>query len=429
MDNNIILSCHETIRIIMKQKITILFLLFSSALFAQEIVEFRGINRSGEYAEKGLLKQWPEAGPELVVKIEGVGKGFSQPIFVDGEIYISGIKEDTIDILSAFNLKGEMLWETSYGRSWTASYIDSRSTPTYENGYLYVASGTGQLNRIDAKTGKIIWQKNVIKEYNGEIFKHGDTECPLLYKDLVFYTTGGEENTMVALNKNNGSLVWKTKSLGGAKSYSSPVLIYNKGKYIVLAQTSENLIAINPENGYIMWSYDLIQYHWHKLGVGAQTNPPLFFNNEIFVTSGYEHPGLMFSLSDDGKPVQLKWKNDTIDTHHGGIVLVDGNIYGSNWDNNANGKWASVNWENGETNWGAKWENKGSTITADGLLYLYEEKRGNIALVKPSTDSLKIISTFKVDEGAGPHWSHPAIYKGMLFIRHGDVLMVYNIKE
>ena len=63
------------------------------------------------------------------------------------------------------------------------------------------------------------------------------------------------------------------------------------------------------------------------------------------------------------------------------------------------------------------------------MLYLYEEKRGNVALVEPSTDSLKIVSSFKVEEGVGPHWAHPAIYNGKLFIRHGDVLMIYNIKE
>ncbi|MCF6333987.1 MAG: PQQ-like beta-propeller repeat protein [Draconibacterium sp.] len=409
--------------------ITIFFFLISTTLFAQNIVEFRGTNRSGQYNETGLLKQWSKSGPKLLLKIEGVGKGYSQPIYVDGKIFISGIKEDTTDILSAYNLKGEMLWETPYGRSWTASYIDSRSTPTFENGNLYVASGTGQMNCIDAKSGEVIWHVDASKKYHGEIFKHGDAECPLVIKNAVLYTTGGEENTMVALSKTDGSLVWKAKSLGGAKSYASPVLIHYKGKDIILAQTSENLIAINADNGEIIWSYDLKQYHKHKLGVGAQTNPPLFFNNEIFVASGYEHPGIMLSLSDDGKSVQLKWLNYTIDTHHGGVVLVDGNIYGSTWDNNAHGKWASVNWETGKTNWETAWKNKGSIISADGLLYLFEEKRGNVALLEPSTDSLKIISTYKIEFGTGPYWAHPSIYDGKFFIRHGDFLMIYNIKD
>lgn len=413
----------------MKQIITILSLLLSTSIFSQNIVEFRGINRSGQYNGTGLLKQWPESGPEMLLKIEGVGKGYSQPIFADEKIFISGIKQDTTDVLSAYNLKGELLWETPYGRSWTASYIDSRSTPTFENGKLYIASGTGQLNCIDAETGNSIWQVNAIENYGGEIFKHGDAECPLLTSNAVLYTTGGKENTMVAFNKTDGSQLWLTKSLGGAKSYASPTLITHNGRDIILALTTKNIIAIDPQNGRILWNYDLSQYHTLSQGEGAQTNPPLYHNGGIFVTSGYDHPGLMFALSDDGNSIQLKWKNETIDTHHGGNVLAGGNIYGSNWQNNSNGKWVCANWETGHTNWESEWKNKGSVISADGMLYLYEEKRGNVALVEPSPDSLKIISTYKITDGAGPHWAHPAIYDGKLFIRHGDVLMVFDIKD
>ena len=413
----------------MKTTITILLILISISVFAQEVVEFRGVNRTGWYDESGLLKEWPENGPEMVTRIEGIGKGYSQPVFAEGKIFVSGIKEDTIDVLSAYDLKGELLWETPYGRSWTRSYIDSRSTPTYENGMVYVSSGTGQVSSVDAASGKIKWQVNAIEEYSGEIFKHGDAESVLLANDLVLYLTGGEKNTMVALNKNDGSLEWKSKSLGGAKSYASPTLINHNSRQIILAQTTDNIIAIDPADGNILWSYDLIQYHEKSQGRGAQTNPPLYDNGEIFITSGYDHPGIMLKLSEGRKSVQLKWKNDDIDTHHGGVVLVDGNLYGSNWQNNANGRWVSVNWKTGKTNWEEEWNNKGGIIYADGMLYLYDEKRGNVGLAKPNPNKLELVSSFQMDEGEGPHWSHPAIYDGMLFIRHGNVLMIYDIKE
>jgi outer membrane protein assembly factor BamB len=413
----------------MKVLLTISFLFFLLNLFSQEIVEFRGVGRTGHYSETGLLKQWPADGPEILLKIEDIGKGYSNPIVVDNIIFVTGIKEDTTDVISAFSNNGELLWETNYGRSWTKSYIDSRSTPTYEKGKLYVSSGTGQVNCIDAKTGKIIWQIDAIKKYNGEIYTHGDAENPLLVDDKVVFTTGGEENTMVAFNKTDGSLVWKTKSLGGAKSYATPVVINHNGMKLILTQTANNLIAINPDNGEIIWHYNLIQYHLHEQGVGANTNPPIYNNGAVFVTSGYNHPGIKLSLSADGKSVSEVWKNDTIDTHHGGVVLVDGNLYGSNWQNNSKGKWASVNWETGRTNWEEEWFNKGSTVYADGMLYIYEEKSGNVALVEPSAEKLKIKSTFKITEGEGPHWAHPAIYDGKLYIRHGNVLMVYNVRD
>lgn len=413
----------------MKLITTIFFFLISLSVFSQEIIEFRGEGRTGIYEETDLLKEWPENGPKRVSLIEGIGKGYSQPIYTNGNIFVTGIKEDTIDVLSAFNLEGNLLWETSYGRSWIRSYVDSRSTPTYFNGKLFVSSGTGQVSSINAENGEIIWQINAIEKYGGEIYKHGDAESVLINEDLVFYLTGGEDNTMVALNINDGSLAWKTQSLGGSKSYASPVLIEHNSKKIILAQTTDDIIGIDAENGDFLWSYDLIQYHEKSQGKGAQTNPPIYFNGEIFVTSGYEHPGIKLKLSDDGKSVNLIWKNYDIDTHHGGVVLVDGKLYGSNWQNNANGRWVCVDWETGKTHWEEEWNNKGGIIYADGMLYLYDEKRGNVGLAKPNPDRMEIVSTFEMDEGEGPHWSHPAIYNGLLFIRHGNVLAIYDIKQ
>lgn len=412
----------------MKLYSVIFFFLISFSLFSQEIVEFRGIHRTGHFNETGLLKVWPESGPDLLLEIEGIGKGYSHPVVGDDKIFVTGIKEDTTDVLSAYNFSGDLLWETPYGRSWIRSYSDSRCTPTYQNGNLYVASGTGQVSCVNAESGAISWKVDAIENYAGEIHRHGDAESPLIVGDKVVFTTGGEENTMIALNKTNGNLVWKTRSLGGAKSYASPVLIAHNGREIIVVQTTRNIIGIEPADGSVLWSYDLIQYHTNSQGKGAQANPPIYHNGNLFTTSGYDHPGTMFSLSENGNSIKLKWKNDTIDTHHGGVVLVDGNLYGSNWQHNSRGRWACVNWESGEKNWEEEWINKGSIIYADGMLYLYEEKSGYVALAEPSREKLKIISIFQVGKGEGPHWAHPAIYDGKLFIRHGNVLMVYNLK-
>ena len=83
---------------------------------------------------------------------------------------------------------------------------------------------------------------------------------------MRFYLLPVVKNTLVALDKKDGSLVWKNKSMGGTKAYASPLLINHNGIPIILAQTTDNIIGINPENGEIWWSYNLIQYHTHKQG-------------------------------------------------------------------------------------------------------------------------------------------------------------------
>jgi outer membrane protein assembly factor BamB len=255
----------------------------------------------------------------------------------------------------------------------------------------------------------------------------GNVESVLLTDKAALYVTGGDKTTLVAYDKKKGELLWKSKSTGGEKSYASSSLIEWKGKKIVLVQTSNDLVGFDADNGEVLWTYNTIQYHTLK-GKGEAANTPLFSNGEIFITYGNEQPAMLFRIADDGKSVSLKWKNNILDTHHGGLVLLDGAIYGSTMIDNTRGNWASVDWETGETRWEENWFTKGSVISSDGMLYLYEEKGGNVALVKPDAGGLKVTGTLRVIGGEGPHWAHPAIYNGLLYIRHGSVLMVYDIK-
>jgi outer membrane protein assembly factor BamB len=409
-------------------RLSILLLFIFVAGYSQEIAQWRGPKRDGIYPETGLLKKWPDEGPALKVKIEGVGKGYSQAVVYKNNIYITGLKSDSLDIISSYKMTGELIWSKVYAKGWPNTYPDSRCTPTIENDRIYLVGGMGAVVCIDAKSGEILWSQEAHKQFHGEYNKWGIAESVLLTDKAAIYVTGGEETSVVAFDKISGNLFWKTRSLGGPRAYASSALIDWNGSKMILAQTANDLMGINPDNGDILWNFNLLQFHLGDSGRGANTLTPIFHNGEIFTTSGYDHPATMFTLAKDGKSVTLKWKNEMMDTHHGGVVLIDGNLYGSNWETNSKGKWASINWETGKSNWEKDWFNKGSIISAEGLLYCYDEQRGNVALVQPDASDFKIISTFKVKDGDGPYWAHPSIYNKMLFIRHGNVLLVYDIK-
>lgn len=394
----------------------------------EDISQWRGLERDGIYPEKNLLSVWPESGPELKLRIEDIGKGVSQAVVYKNVIYITGYKYDSLDVISAIDMSGNLLWEKVYSLAWHRTYPESRGTPTIEKNRIYLVGGMGDLVCMDAKNGNIIWKRHPLEEFDGKYMHWGIVESVLLTNDAALFVTGGDETTVVAYDKKSGDILWKTESLGGKKSYASSSLIEWNGLEIALIQTSNGLIGVDVSNGDILWSFDTIQFH-EKKGKGEAANTPLFYNGDIFITYGNDQPGMLFSLSEDGKSISLKWENDILDTHHGGLVLLDGVIYASNMIDNTRGLWASVNWDTGETNWEKEWFTKGSIISADGLLYLYEEKGGNVALVSPDTEDLKIISTFQIEEGKGPHWAHPSIYNGMLFIRHGSILLVYDIRE
>jgi outer membrane protein assembly factor BamB len=320
------------------------------------------------------------------------------------------------------------MWETVYGKPFMASFPDTRDSPTIEGDMIYIEGAMGEVNCINKKTGKIIWVVNTHEKYKGEFHTWGFAESLLLTEKAVISSPVGNKTVLVALDKKDGSLIWKTESIGDVRTYASPLLIDYKGTKLILAETPVHLVAVNPDNGVIVWKFDLVA----NLAPGGErinTNTPLYNDGEIFVTSGYDAKGVMLRLSADGKSVSLKWTSDVLDTHHGGDVLVNGFIYGSNWLNNGIGNWVCLDWNSGELKYEKSWYNKGSIIFADGRLYLYEEKEGHVGLVEPDPTAFKLISSFKIVDGTGPHWAHPSIYNGYLLIRHGSVLLVYDIQK
>jgi len=390
--------------------------------------QWRGANRDGKYPDTGLLKSWPEDGPELLLKKEGLGNGYSSPMVVDEMIYISGRRGDQ-DVLTKLDMEGNILWETVYGASWDQSFPETRSTPTIEDGRIYIMGGLGTVVCMDTASGEIIWQKNTHQEFEGEFHRWGMTESLLLTDKAVISSPTGERTAVVALDKKDGSLLWESEPVGGVRSYVSPVLIEHNGTRMVLIHSSEDILAVDPETGEIFWTVDLASEYGFSGGRRNNTNTPLYHNGEIFTTSGYDAQSVMLKLSEDGKSTEVKWHNGILDVHHGGFILHDGYLYGANWVNNGNGNWVCQEWESGEKMWEETWHNKGSIIYADGLLYIFEEKQGHIGLVEPSPEGFKLISSFRLESRSGPYWAHMAIFNKKLFVRHGEVLYVYNIEQ
>ncbi len=182
-----------------------------------------------------------------------------------------------------------------------------------------------------------------------------------------------------------------------------------------------SLVGLEAETGKIMWSDK-----FGKKGINPVT--PVYLNGCIYTTSGYDDGSVMYELSADGSKITKKWTDEVLDNHHGGVVVVDGYIYGANWKGNPNGDWICLDWETGKVMYETEWIGKGSITYADAMLYCYEEKQGTVGLVKATPEKFEIISSFKVPMGTEEHWAHPVILDGILYIRHGDTLMAYDIK-
>jgi len=410
-------------------KISMLLILTIASLNVaySQLYEWRGPGRTGIYNETGLLRRWPEAGPKQLWETEGMGDGYSSVTVTEDAVYVTG-RKDSSDVLTALTLGGKKKWETIYGKAWMTNHTGSRCTPTYYNGNLYLVSGSGDIVCVGSD-GKVKWTKNHYKLYESKPLMFGISESPLIVDNMVIASPGGKKASMVAFNINDGKVIWEAEPLDSAPQYVNPKLVEYAGKKMIVTVMGTHIFAVNAKDGKVLWKVDYAAVNAASGRVMENhAITPIYRDGCILIANGYNWVALKLKLSADGTSVETVWENRNFDPQMGGVVLLGDNLYGTNHMSKPVNMWVCVDWNTGKTLWTSKWYSQGSVISADGMLYLFEEKSGHVALAKPDPEKLDIVSEFQIKKGEGPFWAHPVISKGKLYIRHGDFLMVYLVK-
>ncbi len=398
----------------------ILLPLCSLVCTGDDWADFRGPTRNGHSAETKLLTKWPEAGPKLLWSAKGLGQGYSSASIAKGKVYISG-RIERIGYLFCFDLQGKQLWKSRYGPETDGwRFPGSRSSATINDGRAYLLSGLGQLVCFDAVSGKVVWQQNILQKFNARNIRFGLAESLLVDGDNVICTPGGPGASVVALNKKTGKLVWKCAGLSDPAAYCSPRLIIRGKTRLLTTCTDSNIVGIDADSGKLLWKYA------YRNQYGIHPNTPVLDGDHLFVTSGYGYGYVILKLAEDGKSVTKVKRARSFDTHHGGVVRIGKYVYGTS-DKRPRGNWMCLEIQTGQEIYRAAGIGKGSVVTANGLLYCYDERNGTVALAKADPKGFSLISKFTVDYGEREHWAHPAISDGRLYIRHGSVMKVYDI--
>jgi outer membrane protein assembly factor BamB len=399
----------------MKKRMLFLCLVHILTLSAQENSQWRGKARNGFYEETGLLKAWPEGGPQLLWSYEELGEGHTSASIANDKIYITGMT-DSIGNLYVFNLQGQLLNKKAYGLEWNTNYNGSRSTVHVNEGKLYIFTGRGLLLCLDEQSLEVVWSKDVLTDFDGNNLKFGMTESPLIVGDTIFATPGGVKYNVVALNKKTGALIWSSPGAGKPSTYCSPQYIDKLATPLVVNAIDSSLVAFHAQTGECLWIVD------QKNPYGMSPNTPLSDGDRLFSTTGGGLGSVMLRLTEGGRSVEKLWTNE-MDNKMGGVVKVGDYLYGSGEKNRY---WYCIDWHTGETKYKSNQIGTGNVIAADGMLYCYSD-RGEMALVKASPSRFEVVSQFKITLGTDQHWAHPVIYKGVLYVRHGNTLMAYKI--
>ena len=400
--------------------------------------QWRGASRDDVATDKGLLRVWPEGGPRLVWTGTGLGDGYASVAIDKGRVYTLGDREDGAYVICLDNLTGKEAWSTRIGERWKDG--GSRSTPAVGAGgsglgardLVYALTPNGDLACLAAKDGKILWQKNLAKDFGGKMMSHwGFSESPLVDGDRLICTPGADDAAIVALDRKTGDVIWKSEieDCGGA-GYSSVVKSKAGGveQYVTVLGKTGGAVGVRAKDGELLWR------HTGVAGKVANVPTPIVRDDYVFYTTGYDDGGsaLLKIVRKRGEfAAEEVWTKDANDlrNHHGGVVLVGDYLYGGHGQNN--GFPFCVNFETGESMWPRKrgpGDRSAAVTYADGRLYFrYED--GTVALIEADPTECKIVSTFSIPEGSRPSWSHPVVAGGRLYLRDKDRLLCYEVRD
>ena len=367
-----------------------------------------------------MLSEWPADGPPLAWKSKGVGGGFSSLSVVDGVLYTLGDLEDGSYAIALNEKGGTPIWKTKIGSSGGhKKYPGTRSTPTVDGGQVFVLNQFSDLVCLDARSGDLLWTKNLVSEFGGKMMSGWKySESPLVDGERVVCTPGGPGGTLLALDRKSGEPLWQSRGWTDPAGYSSIIIATIQGTRQYVQLTGNSVAGVDPETGKVLWKAA-------RQGKTAVISTPVVADDTVFVTSAYGAGCNGFKISKKGS----QWSSDEIyankeiSNHHGGVVLIDGHVYGA-----TGSTFRCVELESGDGIFNERSAGKGAVLYIGDSRFILRTENGPVALIEASPDGLKELSKFKQpDRSDYKAWPHPVVANGKLYIRDQDVLLCYDV--
>lgn len=386
--------------------------------------QFRGPNRDNISTEKGLADKWPEGGPKLVYSHDGYGEGYSSVSIVGEKMFMLGSigNDETLFALARDN--GDIQWTRKLGRlRGDGQGGGPRSTPTVDRDRVYALSANGDLVCANVDTGEVVWEMNILTEFEGNNITWGISESVLIDDDKLICTPGGKAATMVALNKFTGKPIWRSVVDGTPQAaYSSPIAINVGGvrQYVNFVHTG--VVGVRANDGTPLWGNNA------SANGTANCSMPVHSDGFVFTASGYGTGGALFQLQSNNAMqtrAELKYATKQMQNHHGGMILKEGYLYGCD-----EGVLTCLDLRSGKPAWQTRNSvGKGSIVMADGKL-IHRSEQGPIALVAATPRGYQELGRFEQPQRSNRSaWAYPVVAGGKLYIRDWDKLLVYDIAE
>jgi len=452
--------------------VLLLTFLFGSISSAQDWPQYMGPDRNSISPQKGILRSWPEKGPEVLWSVN-VGIGYGGPVVKGDRVYLLDRDDEAGDKMRCFDLNtGEELWKYEYGAAGEVMFPGSRSVPIVDDQHVYSCGPYGDLYCIDISSHQQVWKANVWTDFGG---KPGNapreegaprfsrepggfptwaiSQCPLIYDDLLILASQAPEAGVVAYDKNSGELKWKTPNLG-LTGYVSPNIVQIDGNdHLVMVTASGggrggqphvpgNVVGIEPLSGEIIWEF--MDWDCH-IPVSSAVDAG---DNKVLITGGYELGALMIKVekqSDGSYGTTELFRTEEFGDQTKTPLLYEGYFYAQYGTNNKRDGLTCMNMD-GEIMWKTKRDpnfNKGSMVLADGLI-LATDGENTLYLVQPDPAEYKqlakaeLLGTISTSDeesissrigGKTQNWAPIALADGKLLIRDQSRMLCVKVAE
>lgn len=383
--------------------------------------QWRGPQRDGRAAPG---EPWPDRLSDDVFRQSWrrpLSPSYSGPIVSEDRVFTTETRERRFEAATAFDKQtGEPIWEAVWEGAMSVPFFAKtngdwiRATPAYDGESLFVAGMRDVLVRIDAKTGRIVWKFDFVERLETPLPDFGFVSSPLVLGPHVFVQAGG---AFCKLDKESGSLVWRTLEDGGGmwgSAFSSPVAVEAAGRPQLLVQTRERLAGVDPETGEVLWSQTIPAYR------GMNILTPTVAGNDVF-TSAYRGRSLLFRISNEGGDLSVSqaWWNKAAG-YMSSPVVVDGCIY----LHLQNQRFTCLDAASGESRWTTRPFGKYWSLVVNRDRILALDERGELLLIRASPERFELLDARTISDE--PTWAHLAVCGREVYIRELHALSAYQ---
>lgn len=382
--------------------------------------QWHGPDRTNLSSETGLLKQWPDAGPKVVWTVQGIGNGYGAVAVRGDRIYVQGGLDGKSTVFALDRATGKPVWNAPIGRALDQDRGGGpRGTPTIEGDRVYVLTENGDLACVNDKDAHVVWNRNILRDFGGQNPHWHISESPLIDGEKLIVTPGGRGGAIVALNKTTGKeVIWRSTDLTDPAGYASCIVADVHGVRTIMNLTADAGVGVRADNGKLLWRYE------KPANDVANCTTPVYSNNKVFYTSAYGTGCGLLNLSSQNGAIKADeaYFSRDMQNHHGGVVLVNGKLYGF-----SNAILTCMDFADGKVHWRDRSVGKGSLTYADGMLYLLGEGH-QMGLAEATPDGYREKGRVRIQDMGLPSWAHPVVCGGRLYIRNQGTLTCYDIR-